>query len=80
MIVLQRLPHAKFIKGCIQRHPSLDTMHVTENCGPVMQPAEKLNAFPPQAAMESPRSNSGEQAMKSSHPVLLHQMQRMGLN
>jgi hypothetical protein len=24
--------------------------------------------------------NSSEQAMKSSHPNLLHQMQRMGLN
>lgn len=60
-------------------HPSLDSMHVPENCGPVMQPAEKLNAAAPEAAMESPRSNSAEQAMKGSHLVLLHPMQRMGL-
>jgi hypothetical protein len=67
-------------QGCIPRYPSLDTMHVPENCGPVMQPAEKLNASALEAAMESSRSNSGEQAMKSRHLVLLHQMQRMGLN
>jgi len=59
---------------------SLGTMHVPENCGPVMQPAEKLDASAPEAAMESSRSNSGEQAMKGSHPVLLHQVHRMGLN
>jgi hypothetical protein len=30
--------------------------------------------------MKSPRPNSGEQAMKSGHPVLLHRMRKMGLD